>query len=211
MPGEQEIQGHTDRVQVLPWRRYFAAKGFGRDVTGCARQRPGQVLRETGAVGEAEIQQAQFTVVPQQQVFRFDIAMQNLPSMQQADRSQQAFGDVLPLGQRQRPVLLMPVRQGSARIFAHHVVQMLTLTGGMYFRKMPAGHAFEKPLFRQQRLPGLVIVVQAPRQGFQQPGLLLTVANAIKQRLLALCDDSFDLPALERLTWFQGWRQWPLL
>ncbi|MNV51359.1 hypothetical protein D3C71_1434040 [compost metagenome] len=69
--------------------------------------------------------------------------------MQQADRSQQAFGDVLPLGQRQRSALLMSLGQGSARIFTHHVVQMLTLTGGVDFRKMSTGHAFEKPFFRQ--------------------------------------------------------------
>ena len=75
--------------------------------------------------------------------------MQNLPSMQQADRSQQTFGDVLPLGQWQWSALLMSLSQGGARIFTHHIVQMLTLTGGMDFRKMATGHAFEKPLFRQ--------------------------------------------------------------
>jgi hypothetical protein len=34
------------------------------------------------------------------QVLRFDVAVQNLPSMQQAHRPQQALGNVLPLRQR---------------------------------------------------------------------------------------------------------------
>ena len=88
---------------------------------------------------------------------------------------------------------------------------MLTLTGGMDFREMPSGHALEKPFFRQQRLPGQVIVAQRAGQGFQQPGLLLPVAYPIEQRLLALTEYPFDLPALERLARFQCWRQRPLL
>ncbi|MNF96966.1 hypothetical protein D3C84_797770 [compost metagenome] len=88
---------------------------------------------------------------------------------------------------------------------------MLTLTGGMDFREMPASHALEKPFLRQQGLPGQVIVAQRAGQGFQQPGLLLSVAHPIEQRLLALAEYSFDVPALKRLARFQRWRQWPLL
>ena len=48
-------------------------------------------------------------------------------------------------------------------------------------------------------------------QGFQQPGLLLGVVYPIQQRLLALSDNVQHLPAFERLTGFQRWRQGPLL
>ena len=56
-----------------------------------------------------------------------------------------------------------------------------------------------------------MIVAQVSGQGFQQPGLSLTVTHAIKQGLLALADDPFDLPALEILARFQCGRQRPLL
>ncbi|MNP55770.1 hypothetical protein D3C76_1504390 [compost metagenome] len=131
--------------------------------------------------------------------------------MQQADRLEQAFGQVLPLGQRQRADLVIQSGQGRPGIFAHDVVQMLTLAGGMDFREMPTGHPLEKPLFRQQRLPGVMIVVQARGQGFQQPGLMLAITYPIEQRLLALAEYGFDLPALEHLARFQCRGQRPLL
>ena len=76
---------------------------------------------------------------------------------------------------------------------------MLTLTGRVDFRKVPSGHALEKPFFRQQCLPGLMIVVQAGGQGFQQPGLLLRVTYPVEQRLLALAQMAFYLPAFKEL------------
>ncbi|MNR04012.1 hypothetical protein D3C85_1199370 [compost metagenome] len=58
---------------------------------------------------------------------------------------------------------------------------MLTLTGGMNFRKMPPGHTFEEPFLRQQCLPGLMIVTKRTGQGFQQPRLLLSISYPVEQ------------------------------
>ncbi|MNK96669.1 hypothetical protein D3C87_1169620 [compost metagenome] len=181
MPGQQVIQGHADCIEILLRGRHFTAKRFRCNETWRSGQGRRLVFGQSGAVGEPEIQQAQLTVVPQQQVLRFDVAVQNLPPMQHADRSKQAFGEVLPLRQRHWPDLFMQLRQGRSGIFAHHVVQVLALTGGMNFRKMPPGHALEKPFLRQQGLPRLMIVMQAAGQGFQQPGLLLGVTHPIEQ------------------------------
>ncbi|MNN27923.1 hypothetical protein D3C81_1414740 [compost metagenome] len=39
----------------------------------------------------------------------------------------------------------------------------------------------------------------------------MSIKHPIQQRLLALSDNVQHLPAFERLTGFQRWRQWPLL
>ncbi|MNR13778.1 hypothetical protein D3C85_1302050 [compost metagenome] len=147
--------------------RWLRAKSFGRDVARCAGQGSELIFGEPGTVGETEIQQAQFAVITQQEIFRFDVAMQNLPAMQHPDCSQQAFGQVVPLSQWQRAGAVVKLGERRSRVFAHHVVQMLTLASGMDLGEMPSGHALEKPLLRQQRLRSLRIVVQATWQGFQ--------------------------------------------
>ena len=106
------------------------------------------VLGEPGAIGQAEVQHPQFAIFSQQQVFWLDVAVQDLPAMQQAHGAQQAFGNRLPLCQRQRALLLEQLGQGLPGVFAHHVVQMLTATGGMHFGKGPAGDPAQKPFLR---------------------------------------------------------------
>ena len=211
MPGEQVIQGHPDAIQILLRGRAFAVEGFRGDKARRARQQVRAILGKPGAVGQAEVQHAQFAVFPQQQVFRLDVTVQDLPAVQHPDGTQQALGQGLPLRQGQWALVLEQLSQGLPGVFTHHVVQMLATNGRMDFRKRAAGDPTQEPFLRQQCLGGEYVIVVADRQGLQQPRLLLGIAYPVEQGLTTLPQQRFHLPAFEALPDFQGRRQRPLL
>ena len=101
--------------------------------------------------------------------------------------------------------------EGHPRVFAHQVIQVLTLPGGMHFGKVAARHAPQEPFLQQQALGRGRVVLALHRQGLQQPGLLLRIVDPVQQRLAALFQQALDLPALEPLPRFQCRWQRPLL
>ncbi|MNJ41890.1 hypothetical protein D3C77_368320 [compost metagenome] len=117
--------------------------------------------------------------------------------MQLAHGLQQLLGKGLPLCQRQWTGSGEQLRQGLAAVFAHHVVQMLALAGGMYFGEVTPGHPPQEPFFKEQTLQRAGFILALRGQRFQQPGLLLVVVNTVKQRLSALAKQLLNRPAID--------------
>ncbi|EPM81893.1 hypothetical protein A249_30744, partial [Pseudomonas syringae pv. actinidiae ICMP 18804] len=69
--------------------------------------------------------------------------------------------------QWQRPVAAEDLSQRTSGVFAHHVIQVLTLRKRMNLGEEPPGDPAQKPLFEQQPLPGAGFVMSTGRQGFQ--------------------------------------------
>ncbi|MNG00906.1 hypothetical protein D3C84_838640 [compost metagenome] len=90
--GEQVEQCHANAVQVLLGAGRRAFEGFGGNERWRAWQLMGAVFGEPRAEGQAEIQQAQFTVIAQVQVLRLDVPMEDIAPVQQAHRLQQLLG-----------------------------------------------------------------------------------------------------------------------
>ncbi len=131
--------------------------------------------------------------------------------MQHAHRLQGASCQFLPLRQRQGALLLEQFGERLSRVFAHQVIQVLALRRRVYFGKAAPGDSAQEPLFQQQALAGFRFIMTAGWEGLEQPGLLLRVPDPIEQRLAALSQKAFDLPALEPLAGLEQRRQRPLL
>ena len=209
--GEQAIEGHASGVEVLLAIRGGAGEGFRGDVAGCAGQGVRLVARQAGAVGQAEVEQAQLAVVAPEQVLRLDVAVQDIAPVQQAQGPEQARRQVQPFRQAQRAGQAQVFGQGLPGVFALHVVEVLALRQRMGLGEVAAGHAAQEPFLQQQGRTSQGLVVAAGRQSLEQPAPGLGVAHPVHQRLARLGQQALDLPALEVLALAQLGRQRPLL
>ncbi|MNE65186.1 hypothetical protein D3C80_1606450 [compost metagenome] len=87
--------------------------------------------------------------------------------MQHAQGSDQAWGEVQPLGQANGAGQAHLFGQGLPRVFALHVVQVLALRQGMDFGEVAPGHPAQEPFLEQQGGTGLRFVGAAAGQGLQ--------------------------------------------
>ena len=125
--GEQVIERHARGVEILLGAGRRTGEGFGGNIAGRAGQAVGLVAGQARAVGQAEVEHAQFAVVAEQQVLGLDVAVDDIAPVQQAEGLDQARRQVLPVGQAQWAMLLQARGQGLTGIFALHVIQMLAL------------------------------------------------------------------------------------
>ncbi|MCY1392456.1 hypothetical protein D9M71_73280 [compost metagenome] len=105
VPGEQAIERYASGIEVLARIRSGAVEGFRCQVT----RRTGETVRlvagQPRAVGQAEVEQAQFAVIAKVEVLRLDVAVQDVAPVQLANCPQQPRCMLLPLVQRHQAVL----------------------------------------------------------------------------------------------------------
>ncbi len=80
--GEQPVQAYAGRIEILLGYGGGAGKRFRGHVAGRAGQCVGFIARQARAIGQAKVEHAQFAILAPQQVFRLDVAMHDIASLQ---------------------------------------------------------------------------------------------------------------------------------
>src|SRR5690606_39087206 len=155
---EELIERHAGGVEILLRAGRAAGEGLRGDVTGCAGQAMGLVAAQARAVGQAEIEDAQFAIVTEQNVLRLDVAVQDVASVQQAYGLDQPRRQVLPVCQAQWACLSKECCQGLSGVLSLYVIQVLALRQWVQVGEMSASDAPQEPFLLQQCRAGLFLV-----------------------------------------------------
>ena len=126
-PGDQRVNRGAEGVHIGPGRRWLSGQHLGRGEGDGARKESGLGFESPGDARDSEVAQLRFTVVVDEHVRGFDIAMQRACPVRGFQRSAQLDADFQRIRPRDRADPTYPVGQGTGRVVGHHYVRPLTL------------------------------------------------------------------------------------